>query len=63
MLKIRGMDIYYIRGDDDGFSIQPTAEDGTEITGFTGVFSVKLWQDRPLLPAHTPKLPSTPRAS
>lgn len=41
MLKIRGMDIYYIRGDDDGFSIQPTAEDGTEITGFTGVFSVK----------------------
>ena len=41
MLKIRGMDIYYIRGDDDGFSIQPTADDGTEITDFTGVFSVK----------------------
>ena len=41
MLKIRGMDIYYIRGDDDSFSIQPTADDGTEITDFTGVFSVK----------------------
>lgn len=24
MLKIRGMDIYYIRGDDDSFTIQPT---------------------------------------
>lgn len=41
MLKIKNMDIYYIRGDDDGFSIQPTADDGTEITDFTGVFSVK----------------------
>lgn len=41
MLKIKDMDIYYIRGDDDGFSIQPTADDGTEITDFTGVFSVK----------------------
>lgn len=34
MLKIKNMDIYYIRGDDDGFSIQPTADDGTEITDF-----------------------------
>lgn len=41
MLKIKDMDIYYIRGDDDGFSIQPTTDDGTEITDFTGVFSVK----------------------
>lgn len=23
MLKIRGMDIYYVRGDDDSFTIQP----------------------------------------
>lgn len=45
MLKIRGMDIYYVRGDDDSFSIQPTADDGTEITGFTGVFSVKRTYD------------------
>lgn len=29
MLKIRGMDIYYIRGDDDSFSVQPTTADGT----------------------------------
>nr|DAI71009.1 MAG TPA: hypothetical protein [Caudoviricetes sp.] len=41
MLKIRGMDIYYIRGDDDSFSIQPTTEDGTAVTGYSGVFSVK----------------------
>lgn len=41
MLKIRGMDIYYIRGDDDSFSVQPTTADGTVITGYMGVFSVK----------------------
>jgi len=41
MLKIRSMDIYYIRGDDDSFSIQPTTEDGTAVTGYSGVFSVK----------------------
>lgn len=41
MLKIRGMDIYYIRGDDDSFSVQPTTTNGTEITGYTGTFSVK----------------------
>ena len=40
MLKIRGMDIYYIRGDDDSFSVQPTTADGTAITGYTGTFSV-----------------------
>lgn len=45
MLKIRGMDIYYIRGDDDSFSIQQLAEDGTEITDFIGVFSVKKTYD------------------
>lgn len=26
MLKIRGMDIYYVRGDDDSFTIQPVTE-------------------------------------
>lgn len=41
MLKIRGMDIYYIRGDDDSFTIQPTRADGTAVTGYSGVFSVK----------------------
>lgn len=41
MLKIKGMDIYYIRGDDDSFTIQPVQTDGTHITGYTGVFSVK----------------------
>ena len=41
MLKIKGMDIYYIRGDDDSFSVQPTTADGTAITGYSGVFSVK----------------------
>lgn len=41
MLKIRGMNIYYIRGDDDSFTIQPVWADGTAITGYTGVFSVK----------------------
>ena len=34
MLKIRGMDIYYIRGDDDSFTIQPVQADGTPITGY-----------------------------
>jgi hypothetical protein len=41
MLKIRSMDIYYIRGDDDSFTIQPTEADGTAVTGYSGVFSVK----------------------
>lgn len=41
MLKIRNMDIYYIRGDDDSFSVQPTKSDGTAITGYSGTFSVK----------------------
>jgi hypothetical protein len=41
MLKIRGMDIYYIRGDDDSFTIQPTQADGTAVTGYSDVFSVK----------------------
>lgn len=41
MLKIKGMDIYYIRGDDDSFSVQPTTADGAAITGYTGTFSVK----------------------
>lgn len=29
MLKIRGMDIYYVRGDDDSFTIQPANSDST----------------------------------
>lgn len=41
MLKIRGMDIYYVRGDDDSFTIKPVQADGTPITGYTGVFSIK----------------------
>lgn len=45
MLKIRGMDIYYIRGDDDSFTIQPVQADGTAITGYTGIFSVKRTYD------------------
>lgn len=45
MLKIRGMDIYYVRGDDDSFTIQPVHADGTAITGYTGVFSVKRTYD------------------
>lgn len=45
MLKIRGMDIYYVRGDDDSFTIQPVQADGTAITGYTGVFSVKRTYD------------------
>lgn len=40
MLKIRGMDIYYTRGDDDSLTIKPVAN-GTPLTGYTGVFSVK----------------------
>lgn len=45
MLKIRGMDIYYVRGDDDSFTIQPVQADGTPITGYTGIFSVKRTYD------------------
>lgn len=45
MLKIRGMDIYYVRGDDDSFTIQPVQEDGTPITGYSGIFSVKRTYD------------------
>ena len=45
MLKIKGMDIYYIRGDDDSFSVQPTTADGEAITGYAGTFSVKRTYD------------------
>lgn len=41
MLKIKELDIYYIRGDDDSFSVQPETPDGALITGFSGTFSVK----------------------
>ena len=51
MLKIRGMDIYYIRGDDDSFTIQPVQADGTPITGYTGVFSIKRTYEYRLRPA------------
>jgi hypothetical protein len=45
MLKIQGMDIYYVRGDDDSFTIQPVQADGTPVTGYTGIFSVKRTYD------------------
>jgi len=41
VLKIKELDIYYIRGDDDSFSVQPETPDGEPLEGFTGVFSVK----------------------
>lgn len=41
MIKIRNLDIYYIRGDDEKIGVTVTMPDGTEITDWTGAFSVK----------------------
>lgn len=47
MLKIKGMDIFYIRGDDDSFSVQPTTAGGMALTDYIGTFSVKRTYDDP----------------